>query len=326
MIENDKLSSSALVDEDYFVKIYRKLEAGLNPEIEVGRFLTEVAGFANTPALLGSVELIEGEQRSAIAIVYAFVMNQGDAWTVSAAYLDRFVEEQRLLSSARTSRKTRSRFPICATCRRPDGVSPRCTSRWRAARICPTSRPLPSRRKISQLWIDDVMACAERVFDRLRHPRKTLARPNARWSTSCWRSRPRLPDRLRALLPRDIDCLNIRHHGNLHLGQLLIVKDDIFITDFEGAPSRSIAERRRKAPAARDVARPDSLHRLLDDRHAGARAEGHTGRARQARRGPGGWRERATEALPDRLQRNHRTPALAVPGGYGRKAPQLLPA
>jgi maltose alpha-D-glucosyltransferase/alpha-amylase len=48
--------------------------------------------------------------------------------------------------------------------------------------------------------------------------------------------------------------LNIRHHGDLHLGQLLIVKDDIFIIDFEGEPRRSLAERRRKAPAARDIA------------------------------------------------------------------------
>jgi maltose alpha-D-glucosyltransferase / alpha-amylase len=63
-----------------------------------------------------------------------------------------------------------------------------------------------------------------------------------------------LRDRLNALLPPDIDGLNIRHHGDFHLGQMLIVKDDIFIIDFEGEPRRPLAERRRKAPAARDVA------------------------------------------------------------------------
>ena len=57
------------------------------------------------------------------------------------------------------------------------------------------------------------------------------------------------------------DAANIRCHGDLDLSQLLIVKDDIFIVDFEGAPQRSIAERRRKAPAARDVA---SLIRSID--------------------------------------------------------------
>jgi maltose alpha-D-glucosyltransferase/alpha-amylase len=48
--------------------------------------------------------------------------------------------------------------------------------------------------------------------------------------------------------------MNIRHHGDFHLGQMLIVKDDIFIIDFEGEPRRALAERRRKAPAARDTA------------------------------------------------------------------------
>jgi maltose alpha-D-glucosyltransferase/alpha-amylase len=48
--------------------------------------------------------------------------------------------------------------------------------------------------------------------------------------------------------------MKIRHHGDFHLGQMLIVKDDVFIIDFEGEPRRSIEDRRRKAPAARDVA------------------------------------------------------------------------
>jgi ammonium transporter len=70
-----------------------------------------------------------------------------------------------------------------------------------------------------------------------------------------------LPGRLETLLPRELDGLNIRHHGDLHLGQMLIVKDDIFIVDFAGEPRRTIAERRRKAPAARDIA---SLVRSID--------------------------------------------------------------
>src|SRR6185295_1166426 len=98
-VETEQSNSTALVDNDYVVKIYRKIEAGINPEVEVGRFLTEVAGFANSPALLGSVEFVEGERRSAVAVVHAFIQNQGDAWTVTSAYLDRFVDEQRVLAS-----------------------------------------------------------------------------------------------------------------------------------------------------------------------------------------------------------------------------------
>ena len=72
----------------------------------MGRFLTDVANFANTPALLGSVELIDGDERNAIAVLHAFVANQGDAWTVTAAYLDRFVDEQRLLAASEHVRES----------------------------------------------------------------------------------------------------------------------------------------------------------------------------------------------------------------------------
>jgi len=55
-------------------------------------------------------------------------------------------------------------------------------------------------------------------------------------------------------MPDTIDAVKVRHHGDFHLGQMLVVRDDVFIIDFEGEPRRSIEERRRKAPAARDVA------------------------------------------------------------------------
>jgi maltose alpha-D-glucosyltransferase/alpha-amylase len=71
-----------------------------------------------------------------------------------------------------------------------------------------------------------------------------------------------LLERLRTLLAPDIGGQNIRHHGDFNLGRMLIVKDDIFITGFEGEAGRTIEQRRRKAPAARDV-KPDPLDRLF---------------------------------------------------------------
>src|SRR5262249_46810339 len=96
----------SLVDGEYVVRLYRRLETGIHPAIEIGRFLTEVVGFANTPALLGSAEVVEeGERRGAIATVHAFVLNQGDGWAVSAAYLDRFVDKQRLLAREKAAER-----------------------------------------------------------------------------------------------------------------------------------------------------------------------------------------------------------------------------
>jgi maltose alpha-D-glucosyltransferase/alpha-amylase len=296
-VETEQSNSTALVDEDYVVKIYRKIEAGINPEIEMGRFLTEVAGFANTPALLGSVELVEGEQRSAIGIVHAFVLNQGDAWTVSAAYLDRFVDEQSLLAHDDGPKESEEQISylryMSQTGRRVAEMHVALASNSEL----PDFAPERTRRDHIALWIDDVLARASRVFEALKQRRDTFREADRPLIDQLLAESASLPERLRELLPDDTDGLNIRLHGDFHLGQMLIVKDDIFIIDFEGEPRRSIAERRRKAPAARDVA---GLIRSID--YSVTAALERALRVSHDEQGKlatalAGWRDRATEAF-----------------------------
>jgi maltose alpha-D-glucosyltransferase/alpha-amylase len=296
-VETEQSNSTALVDEDYVVKIYRKLEPGINPEIEMGRFLTEVAGFANTPALLGSVELIESEQRSAIGVVHAFVTNQGDAWTVSAAYLDRFLDEQSLLASGDSPKESEEQVSylrfMSQTGRRVAEMHIALASN----KDLPDFVPEPTRPEDVELWTDDIMARAERVFDTLKQRRDVFRENDRPLIDQLLAERATLPDRLRALLPGSNDGLNIRHHGDFHLGQMLIVKDDIFIIDFEGEPRRTIAERRRKAPAARDVA---GLIRSID--YSATAALERALKVTPDEQGKlatalAGWRDRATETF-----------------------------
>ena len=253
-VETEQSNSTALVDNDYVVKIYRKLESGINPEIEIGRFLTEVAGFANTPALLGSVELVEGDRTSAIAIVHAFVENQGDAWTVTSAYLDRFVEEQRLLAASERPGESEEQVPYLRYMSQTGRRVAEMHVALAGSDQFPDFKPVATQPSDVQLWIEDVVARAGRVFDALKQRRDTAREADRALIDQALAQRPTLQDRLAALMPRDIGGLNIRHHGDFHLGQMLIVKDDIFIIDFEGEPRRPLSERRRKAPAARDVA------------------------------------------------------------------------
>ena len=297
-VDTEQSNSTALVDNDYVVKMYRKLEVGINPEIEMGRFLTEVAGFANTPALLGSVELVEADNRtSAIGIVHAFVANQGDAWTVTAAYLDRFVDEQRLLAATEHPGEREEQIPylryMSQTGRRVAEMHVALASN----KDIPEFAPEPTKPEDIQRWIGDIMARAERIFDTLKHRRETLREADRPLADQLLAYQSTLPDRLKGMLPRDIEGLNIRHHGDFHLGQMLIVKDDIFIIDFEGEPRRSIAERRRKAPGARDVA---GLIRSIDYSATAA-----LGRALKVNHDEAGklaaalaeWRDRATAAF-----------------------------
>ncbi len=297
VVDTGQSNSTSLVDSDYVVKVYRKLETGISPEIEMGRFLTEVAGFANAPALLGSVELIEGERRSAIASVHAFVTNQGDAWTVTAAYLDRFVDEHRLLTTtdypAENDEPASYLHYMAQTGRRVAEMHVALGNNRELAEFAPE----PTRPEDVQRWIGDVMARAERVFDTLKQRRDTLKEAEHPLVDQLLAQQASVPDRLKSLLPRQIDGLNIRLHGDFELSQMLIAKDDIFIIDFEGDPRRSIAERRRKAPAARDVA---GLVRSID--YSTTAAMERALRVAPDEHGKlglalAGWRDRATAAF-----------------------------
>jgi len=95
---------------------------------------------------------------------------------------------------------------------------------------------------------------ANKTFDELVRRRARLKKEHRGLVDQVVEQRRLLPRRLRELLPASLDAMKIRHHGDFHLGQMLIVRDDVFIIDFEGEPRRSVTDRRRKAPAARDVA------------------------------------------------------------------------
>ena len=77
----EQSNTSFNIADRMVLKIYRRIREGINPEIEIGRFLTEVAGYANTPALYGIAEHVGADgRRTALAILQQFVRNQGDAW------------------------------------------------------------------------------------------------------------------------------------------------------------------------------------------------------------------------------------------------------
>jgi maltose alpha-D-glucosyltransferase/alpha-amylase len=115
-------------------------------------------------------------------------------------------------------------------------------------------RPEPMTFDDVRQWIDDIVSRAENAFEGMAQRRATARGSDRVLIDQLLSYRPHLRDHLRAQLPDSAAALKIRLHGDFHLGQMLIVKDDIFIIDFEGEPRRTLSERRRKAPAARDVA------------------------------------------------------------------------
>jgi maltose alpha-D-glucosyltransferase/alpha-amylase len=110
-------------------------------------------------------------------------------------------------------------------------------------------------------WTERLAGAVERALDRLKKGRRKLDPRAQELADSLLDQRDTLLKQVRKLLPAKVDADRIRHHGDFHLGQTLIVKDDAFIIDFEGEPQRSEKERQSKAPSARDAA---GLIRSLD--------------------------------------------------------------
>ncbi|MGB9412027.1 MAG: maltose alpha-D-glucosyltransferase [Pseudolabrys sp.] len=251
-IDREQSNSSVIVDNQYVVKVLRKVTAGIHPEFEIGRFLADVAHFNNAPALLGTVELVEGKTRTALAIVHAFIQNQGDAWGVTGASLDRLIDEQRMLPDevAADASEMASMFQRMRQIGRRTAELHRAFASYDVEGFTPE----PISPDDNAQWSEAIIERATRVFEMLQSDANRLEEPAAMLAQRLVGQREAINAHIESLKSVRFDGSKIRHHGDFHLGQVLIAKDDAYILDFEGEPRQSLEQRRRKAPPARDVA------------------------------------------------------------------------
>ncbi|MBV9346839.1 MAG: maltose alpha-D-glucosyltransferase [Pseudolabrys sp.] len=246
----EQSNTSMVVDNHYVVKLLRKVTAGVHPEVEIGRFFVESAPFAHAPPLLGTVELVENGERSALAVVHGFVENQGDAWTVIGQLLDRLIDEQNRLQVETIDESPETGAVIG----RLQHIGVR-TADFHAAIASrgdiPAFAPEPITAEDMRAWTEGVRSRAQNVFGLLE--RTSLPEASRAPAAALSQHRAAILDYI-GKGPINVEANKIRHHGDFHLGQVIMVKDDAFLLDFEGEPRRSLEERRRKAPAARDVA------------------------------------------------------------------------
>jgi maltose alpha-D-glucosyltransferase/alpha-amylase len=251
--QGDQSNTTVFVNASFVVKILRRVNEGIHPEIEMGRFLLEQTEYRNVPDLLGSVELVEGDKRSALVVAHRFVENQGDAWTVTGAYLGRFIDEQRVLSASSPAESDE----LAAYLQRLRQMARR-TAELQSALASrpdiPDFAPEPIAPADIMAWTERLIERASRTFDLVERKQGDLGETERTIADHLLQTRQAIVDHVRQFLPPSISAAKIRHHGDFHLGQILVVKDDAFILDLEGEPGRSLVERRQKAPAARDVA------------------------------------------------------------------------
>ena len=243
---------SLICGDVVMLKIYRRLMRGIQPELEVCRFLTEHAGFKNSPAYLGAVEHVsEGGEARALVAAFSFVSNQGDAWSVITEGLARLFNEHAVAS--RASEEGAFGFPLDlgATLGR------RTAELHRALAIessDPAFTPEPITKQTLALWVErarDVAGTAFAALDATRGPHtEAVAAEIERLKER----RGGVFETLEAIARIPATGVKTRIHGDYHLGQVLVAKTDVVIVDFEGEPQRPPSERREKSSPLRDVA------------------------------------------------------------------------
>ena len=256
-------SNSSVFIEDYaMLKLYRRVQAGPHPEIEMARFLVERAGFANTPPLLATIDAELGDGApSALGVMFGFVRNQGDGWTVALNHLTRYLEDA-LMEGAPGA------VPPGRAADRPDPdhfflLLARQLGLRTAEMHCalaeyggddPAFAPEPITAEDLAQWRAELLSSAEAMLGALGRARDGLPEPAGELADRVLGDRNSLFDTIRALAPAEVNAMKTRYHGDFHLGQVIAVQNDFFIIDFEGEPMRPLAERRRKSSPLRDVA------------------------------------------------------------------------
>lgn len=266
----EQSNSSIIFEDRYILKLFRKLEPGINPDIEIGAFLTEHF-FKNTPAVLGFIEYLPhtGEPMYT-AILQAFVGNQGDAWKFTLYALGGFYT--RVLAEGRSAPPFKSSHPLHlaetampGTAREIIGpfLKSACVLGERTAEMHavlssdtenPGFRPVPFTPERAALLHKELIKESDAAFELLRRKENALSGESVKLAHSLIAREAQVRKCLASLPHTLIKAMCIRHHGDYHLGQVLATGDDFMIIDFEGEPARSITERREKALAVRDVA------------------------------------------------------------------------
>jgi len=279
------------------LKIYRRLRAGEQPDVEVARFLTEVADYRNTPAYYGSIDFLNGEPTT-LAAAFAFVPNQGDAWRAVVEGLQRDLDDCHMRLSTTEPEPEPEGFSF------PLGVGKllgRRTAELHKAFAIATDDPAfavePTERARLKQWAHEAAEEVERLLARLKDARASLPGDLAEDADALISARGELKKRLQRVAKMTPSGGRSRIHGDYHLGQVLIAQDDVAIIDFEGEPGRSLAERRAKSSPLRDVAGMlrsfDYAASMALDRHRESfDAVGEQARARADR-----WREETTSGF-----------------------------
>ncbi len=251
-LHGEQSNSSAVVGSQVVLKLLRNVLDGPHPEAEMTRHLTR-AGYAHAVPLLGElvVSADDGVART-LAVLSAFVTNQGDAWRWTADYLSRLQQNNGLIATPENYADELAGYnklletlgmrlaQLHAVLARPSDDA--------------AFQPEIANAKDASRWSRSIGDDLHRAIKALDGLPGVLGTPVADLRRELKSIRKALMAHLKQQSTYLVGSTLSRIHGDFHLGQVLVAQSDVYLVDFEGEPARSLQERRAKATPWRDVA------------------------------------------------------------------------
>ncbi|MES1242606.1 MAG: maltose alpha-D-glucosyltransferase [Acidobacteriota bacterium] len=273
ILRGEQSHTSIAFGDRFVLKLFRRLEEGVNPELEVGRFLTERTTFRCSPPVAGWLEvrdLREGGAPLTLGVLHGFVANEGDAWSYTLDILGRYFERA-LTSAGPAAEPVGQPLVRLAEQEAPADARERIGIYLESARLLgqrtaelhialasrtdePDFAPEPFSLLYQRSLYQSMRTLAGRTFQLLEERLATLPETARADAAAVLGLQERVLDRFGALLGGKVSATRIRTHGAYHLGQVLYTGKDFVILGFEGEPSRPLSERRMKRSPFRDVA------------------------------------------------------------------------
>jgi len=252
-----------LFDNKFFLKLYRKLEDGVNPDVEMNRFLTERANFPNVPAFLGALEYRRPKaDPTVVCLLQSAATNEGDVWTLTLDAMGRYYER---VLGRKADLQNQTAPPGALLDELIGGIYPdkarqmgQRTGELHLALASsiedPAFAPEPFNAMAQRSVYQTMRASLRRAFTFLEKKLPDLPKTFRDEAKEVLAAEQEILGREKRLLDRRTKAAKIRIHGDYHLGQLLYTGKDFVILDFEGEPARALSERKLKRSALRDVA------------------------------------------------------------------------